>query len=146
MRVPSHHDQPARSDVAMTPMIDVVFQLMIFFICTASFQAAEELLPSHLAIASGTSTPAPIELEPELERIVVKASFADGATLWVVNERVCDSLPQVRDVLRAVAEIDRTLPVVLDVAGEVPLGDVIDVYDLCRLEKFEEIQFAVKKN
>jgi biopolymer transport protein ExbD len=144
MRIPSHHDQQARSDVAMTPMIDVVFQLMIFFICTASFQAAEELLPSNLAIASGTSTPAPIEMDPELERILVKATHADGTTQWVVNERTCDSLPQVRQLLHMVAEIDRTLPVVLDVAGEVPLGDLIDVYDVCRLEKFEKIQFAAK--
>ncbi len=129
----------------MTPMIDVVFQLMIFFICTASFQAAEEFLPSNLAIASGTSTPSPIEIEPELERIVVRATYADGKTTWVVNDRPCATSAEVRQVLRAVAEIDPTLPVVLDVAGAVPLGDMIDAYDLCRLEGFEKIQFAAKK-
>jgi biopolymer transport protein ExbD len=145
MRVPSHHDEQARSDVAMTPMIDVVFQLMIFFICTASFQAAEELLPSNLAIATGASGQPPIEMDPELERILVKATHAGGATQWIVNERACDSLLQVREVLHAVATLDRTLPVVLDVAGEVPLGDLIDVYDICRLEEFETIQFAVER-
>jgi biopolymer transport protein ExbD len=145
MRVPSHHDDHRQADVAMTPMIDVVFQLMIFFICTASFQLAEELLPTSVAVAGGTSTPAPIELEPDLERIVVSATRADGSTRWVVNERPCDSPDEVRQVLRAAAEIDRALPVILDVAGEVPLGDMIDVYDLCRLEKFERIQFAANK-
>ena len=64
-------------------------------------------------------------------------------TQWIVNERPCDSLAEVRQVLHAVAEIDRTLPVVLDVGGEVPLGDMIDVYDLCRLVQFEKIEFAV---
>jgi biopolymer transport protein ExbD len=145
MRVPTHHDDYRQTDVAMTPMIDVVFQLMIFFICTASFQLSEELLPSNLAVASGTSTPSPIEIEPELERILVRANFADGSTHWVVNERPCDGLQEIRQVLRAVAEIDRSLPVILDVAGEVPLGDMIDVYDLCRLEGFEKIQFAAKR-
>ncbi len=129
----------------MTPMIDVVFQLMIFFICTASFQAAEEFLPSNLAIASGTSTPSPIEVQPELERIVVRATYVDGKTNWVVNDRSCATSAEVRQVLRAVAEIDRTLPVVLDVADAVPLGDMIDVYDLSRLAGFEKIQFAAKK-
>lgn len=145
MRVPSHHDDRRQTDIAMTPMIDVVFQLMIFFICTASFQLAEELLPTSLAVAGGTSTPAPIEIEPELERILVRATYADGNTHWVVNERRCDTPLEVRQVLRAVAEIDRSLPVILDVAGDVPLGDMIDVYDLCRLEGFEKIQFAATK-
>ena len=129
----------------MTPMIDVVFQLMIFFICTASFQLGEELLPTSLAVASGSSTSSPVEMEPELERIVVRATHTDGATRWVVNDRPCESLADVRQVLHAAAAIDRALPVILDVAGEVPLGDMIDVYDLCRLEGFERIQFAAKR-
>ena len=42
MKIPrSHHEQ---NDVAMTPMIDVVFLLMIFFVCTASFEIVEEIL------------------------------------------------------------------------------------------------------
>ncbi len=144
MRVPTHHDRrPA--DIAMTPMIDVVFLLLIFFVCTASFQLAEELLPTSLAVASGTSTPPAVELEPELERIVVRATRSGSETRWVVNERPCDTLIEVRLVLQAAAEIDLSLPVILDVAGEVPLGDMIDVYDLCRLEGFEEIQFAAER-
>jgi biopolymer transport protein ExbD len=145
MRVPTHHDDRRQTDIAMTPMIDVVFLLMIFFICTASFQLAEELLPTSLAVASGTSTPAPIELEPDLERIVVRASRSNGQTQWVVNKRPCDTLLEVRQVLHTAAEIDRSLPVILDVSGDVPLGDMIDVYDLCRLEGFENIQFAAER-
>jgi biopolymer transport protein ExbD len=145
MRIPTHHDDRRQMDIAMTPMIDVVFQLMIFFICTASFQAAEELLPSHLAVADGTSAPSPVEVDPELERILVRATNTDGRASWTVNERPCRTLADVRQVLHAVSEIDRTLPVIMDVAGEVQLGDMIDVYDLCRLENFERIQFAVKK-
>ena len=64
MRVPSHHDDRRQTDVAMTPMIDVVFQLLIFFICTASFQLAEELLPTSLAITGDAAAPS-IEIEPE---------------------------------------------------------------------------------
>ena len=145
MRVPTSHNDRRQTDIAMTPMIDVVFQLMIFFICTASFQAAEELLPSNVAISGGNTAISPIEIEPELERIVVRGTRENGNTNWVVNDRPCPTPVEVQQVLQAVAQIDRTLPVVLDVAGEVPLGDMIDVYDLCRLEQFEKIQFAVKK-
>ena len=34
----------------MTPMIDVIFLLLIFFVCTASFQAPEQILPTNLRL------------------------------------------------------------------------------------------------
>ena len=142
MRVPNHLDDRRQTDIAMTPMIDVVFQLLIFFICTASFQLSEELLPTSLAI-SGGAVPPVRELDPELERIIVRGEAIDRGTTWTVNDRPCSSLVEVEQMLRAVAATDRALPVVLDVGGEVPLGDMIDVYDLCRLVRFERIEFAV---
>ena len=36
-------------DSAMTPMIDVVFLLLIFFVWTASFQIVEQILPSEIS-------------------------------------------------------------------------------------------------
>jgi biopolymer transport protein ExbD len=142
MRVPSHHDDRRQTDIAMTPMIDVVFQLLIFFICTASFQLSEELLPTSLTITGGTVPPA-IDIDPEIERIIVRGESIDRGTKWTVNDRACPSLVEVEQMLRAEAAIDRALPVVLDVGSEVPLGDMIDVYDLCRLVRFETIEFAV---
>jgi biopolymer transport protein ExbD len=93
-------------------------------------------------VAGSTSTAEPIDVEPDLERVVVKATVRDEHVAWIVNDRPCDSLAQVRDVLQAVAGIDASLPVILDVAPDVPLGDMIDVYDLCRLSGFEKIRFA----
>jgi biopolymer transport protein ExbD len=142
MRVPSHHNDRRQTDIAMTPMIDVVFQLLIFFICTASFQLSEELLPTGLAITGG-AVPPMIDIDPEIERIIVRGKSIDRGTKWTVNDRSCTSLVEVGQMLRAVAAIDRALPVVLDVGSEVPLGDMIDVYDLCRLVRFERIEFAV---
>jgi biopolymer transport protein ExbD len=133
-------------DVAMTPMIDVVFQLLIFFICTASFQLSEELLPTSLAIAGGPTPAATIENEADLKRIVVRGESIDGQTKWTVDDRSSPSLVEVEQMLRAAATTDRALPVVLDVAGDVPLGDMIDVYDLCRLVHFERIEFAVRSD
>jgi biopolymer transport protein ExbD len=142
MRVPHAHHDRRQLDVAMTPMIDVVFQLLIFFLCTASFLAPEELLPTSLAIPSGNTVEQPIEPEPELERILVRATRVDDRTLWVVNGLPCDTLNEVNEVLQSVVDIDATLPVILDVAADVPLGDMIEVYDLARLAGFTRIQFA----
>ena len=126
----------------MTPMIDVVFLLMIFFVCTASFQVLEDVLPSNLLAAGATPSEIEIEPEPNLEQVVVKLQQRDGQLVWIINDQPYENLPQVRDVLRAVAEIDASVPVILDVEGSVPLGDVIDVYDLSRMAGFDQIQFA----
>jgi biopolymer transport protein ExbD len=129
----------------MTPMIDVVFQLLIFFICTASFQVAEELLPTSLAAADGAGSPTPIEIAPD-QQVVVRGVRVAARTQWTVNDRPGGSLDEVEQVLRAVGEIDRTLPIILDVAPDVPLGDMIDVYDLSRIIGFEQIQFAAERD
>ena len=127
----------------MTPMIDVVFQLLIFFVCTVSFQAVEEVLPTNLR-AQGSGTGAP-QLEPELqelEEIVVRLVWQEGRTHWIVNDRPYNYLAQVRAVLVQSAQIRPDLPVILDAAGDVPLGDVIDLYDVGRIAGFDKIHFA----
>ena len=129
-------------DVAMTPMIDVVFLLLIFFVCTASFQVAEQILPANF-LASGTEAPeTDIDPEPVLETVIVKIGIPDQAVRWDVNGRLYHSLDQVHRVMAKVAEIDATVPVVFDVEGSVPIFHVIDAYDVCRQVGFAKIQFA----
>src|SRR5262245_60316237 len=89
----------ARFDVQMTPMIDVVFQLLIFFVCTVSFQQQEQALlatPKVSAAAGGGAAeqPVPPELE-DLRQVEVKLARQDGQTAWTVNGDDCANL---RDV------------------------------------------------
>ena len=155
MQLPPAHTSRHALEVSMTPMIDVVFLLLIFFVCTASFQMPESILPSNLQLPGTSNEPAPLDLDKvELERIVVRitgsrngisASRAlDGPSQirYTLNDQPCESLTQLGELLRRLARIDASLPVVLDIAGEVPLGSAIDVYDACRLARFEQIQFA----
>ncbi len=44
-----------RLEIQMTPMIDVVFLLLIFFIWTSSFQIAEYALQSNISDATGSA-------------------------------------------------------------------------------------------
>jgi biopolymer transport protein ExbD len=135
-------DNKQRGDQLMTPLIDVVFLLLIFFVCTASFQIAEFSLPTNLAVAGAVEVPVEPPTEQPLERIVIKLQGGAGAVAWLVNERPYATVDGVRQVLAALAQVDASLPVVLDSAGEVPLGDVIDTYDICRLSGFATVQFA----
>lgn len=128
----------------MTPLIDVVFLLLIFFVCTASFQIVEQNLPSSLRLATGAGTEQ-IEVDPrlqDLEDVIIKIFWVDGAPSWEINGERRASLAEVRQVLEAIASIDTSVPVILDVDNAVPLGHVIDVYDLSRAAGFQSIQFA----
>ena len=142
-RPPYHRDERGRLDVKMTPMIDVIFLLLIFFVCTASFQAAEEVLPANLSLPGTLSTTEPIDQELEdLEEIVVNIFWRDGGASWQINQRDLNSLGEVALVLQAAAGVRIDLPVILDADDAVPIGDVIDVWDVCRAIGLERVQFA----
>lgn len=144
MRIPSRHNNDRQSmELPMTPMIDVIFQLIIFFLATSSFQSPEEVLPTNMSLPGSTSQTVKIDpLEQDLDEVVVKVMWREGRPWWVVNQREYGQLSQVEDVLSAVAGFQADLPVRLDVEGVVPMENVIDVYDLCRRIGLERIQFA----
>ena len=52
MRIPSRQREGDTDNTAMTPMIDVIFQLLIFFICASAGQVQEAHLPTELAPGS----------------------------------------------------------------------------------------------
>ncbi len=133
-------------EIKMTPMIDVVFLLLIFFVWTASFRVVEYLLPSSLSQQQGTGeTTNPDEPPPEVEfeDIVVRISYTNDQPAWSVNGQPAASLPEVRERLAVVAEIKIDSPVILHPDETVPVGNVIDVYDVTRLVGFTQIQFAI---
>ena len=129
----------------MTPMVDVVFMLLIFFVWTASFRVAELALPSRLMTQE--QGPGSLEVDPELEdldRVVVRLGWSGTQPLWTINDVPMASLREVRQRLDSVAKIKANLPVLVDPTADVPLGHVIDVYDLARQAGFERVQFAVE--
>lgn len=126
----------------MTPMIDVVFLLLIFFVCTASFQAMELILPSNLLVSGGDSLDVPLEPPEDLEEIVVELTGGPGEVNYLVNERACSSLSEVGELLEAYATIDATLPVIIDCGDAVPLAEAIAVYDQIRRLGLTQVQFA----
>ena len=148
MRIPSVYSSSERqTEVMMTPMIDVVFLLLVFFIWTSSFQVVEHLLPSNIIAAAGTDGQA--EIEPELldlERIVIRILWQNEQPTWTVNGDKVATVEEVQGRLVAVAEIQSDLPVLLDPEQQVPLGLVIDIYDRARQVGFAKIQFAAEGN
>ncbi|MGL4595523.1 MAG: ExbD/TolR family protein [Thermoguttaceae bacterium] len=142
MKQPSS-EKKTKPELKMTSMIDVIFLLLIFFVCTANFRPLEGLLPTNLSI-SGTSNinvmlPAPENLD--IARVMI--SF-DTAPHWKVEGHSCQSLADVRTLLQSLSKIKSNIPVIIDSDANVPMGNVIDVYDTCRLAGLNNVRFAAK--
>ncbi|MBT3890070.1 MAG: hypothetical protein HN617_09120 [Planctomycetaceae bacterium] len=147
MRRPSvfHRDQ-GELEIKMTPMIDVVFLLLVFFVWTASFHAVEYLLPSSLSQQLGNAAVIDSQAPPpeaEFEDVIVRILWQDDHVVWQVNGQDVLSLDEVKQRLQLVADIKADAPVILHPDEEVPVGDVIDVYDISRIAGFDKIQFAI---
>ena len=145
MRRPSFTTRRSPVDLQLTPMIDCVFLLMIYFIFSSNFNIAEQLLPSQLSAAAGSgaaSTDTPPPPEADFEDVVVRILWQGSAPTWAVNDTPVPSLAALQQTLAQVARIKRNAPIILHPDAEVPLGDVIEVYDISRLVGFEKVQFA----
>lgn len=134
-----------RDDLAlsMTPMIDVIFLLLVFFVCTASFRPPEQSLPTQVSLPGSEPADTPPDEEFEdLDDLVVKVLWLKTRPAWELNNRQYGSLGEVRTVLEAAQRVQPGLPVILNVRPEVPMNHVIDIYDLCRLVGLARVQFA----
>ena len=116
----------------MTPMIDVVFQLLIFFIVTLS----EQDILSHLAI----SRPQPDRPQnrPDISLLTIQVS-KDG---WTLNGRSITG-PQAEEQLsRQIARLASFNPgisVVIQCTNDAPHGKLIQTLNICAREKMPNI-------
>ena len=147
MKRPSTHlHQPSAIDIdqAMTPMIDVVFLLLVFFVWTASFQVIEQILPSELSSQMGnqpsTLTPPPIK---DFDDVIITVSYDNGRPAWTLNKQPITRIAEIERRLSAIASVNAAAPVILHPQPNVPLEFVIQSYDAAKLSGFTKVAFAV---
>jgi biopolymer transport protein ExbD len=131
----------------MTPMIDVVFLLLIFFVWTSSFNVVEYALQSNVSDATAGAGTAPPERPPDevdFHEVVVRIVWVDGQPGWRINDRPIPQLDDVRRHLTAIFSANQEAPVIIHPDGDTPLNHVIAVYDMTRLIGFEKINLAAE--
>ena len=147
MRIPSSYarSRSSRDNDVMTPMIDVVFLLLIFFVCAAAGQVRESVLPTEMTAPGSVESTEPVEREPWIVEVwLTLRSDNFGSTTIEMNGRQYPNVEALSDPLTALAELSPESPVILDNGPQVPMRDVIAVYDLCRRAGYQSVNFAAK--
>ena len=133
------HNPPKREmSVNLTPLIDVVFLLLIFFMVSTSF-TRETQIELELPKAEGE----PLETENNVVEISV-----DAAGNFYVNKQALIN-GQVETVRRAIIKVsdgDLKMPLIISADAKAPYQAVITAMDAAGQEGFTNIQMATRRD
>lgn len=125
----------------MTPLIDVVFQLLLFFLCASTGQLRERMLAADLPAGGIEAAAAPEPVE-QLGTVRCRLERQNGELRIHVEGRMFNDVAECREFLAQLARAARDIPVLLDVAGDVPMEFVVGVYDGCRAAGLARINWV----
>jgi biopolymer transport protein ExbD len=136
-------------EINVTAMVDVIFCLCIFFMCSFHFKQLEGKIDAWLPTDKGNQQhlPPPPPVLEEI-RIFMRWDPSTGVTTRKIGSRAPTSGDdELRETVRSLkADYDRAqkpkVPVIIDATQDVPWSDVIHVLDLCKAEKLSQIEFA----
>ena len=135
-------------EIMMTPMIDVIFLLLVFFLTTSSFQVAELLLPSGVSNMSPPTGQAhlnpPEPTDDQIEQIIVKLAMQDDTPTINFNGLAL-SMSDLPPRLQAIFAARPDVPVIIDPDGKVPAKYVVTVYDTARQAGLARVYLATRK-
>jgi len=136
-------------EINVTAMVDVIFCLCIFFMCSFHFKQLEAKVDAWLPKEKG---PNPFEKPPreiplEEIRVFMRWDAPSGATVRKVVRTPVSNDRELMDTIRAMKgdyeRAGKTLfPVIIDATPDVPWQDVVHVLDLCKADKLSMIEFA----
>ena len=126
--------QKENLDVNITPLIDVVFLLLIFFMVSTTFERESEIeimLPE--ATADATTT----------DEFVLQVTVDAEGTFYVNHQRVINTkLETLMKAMKELAGDRKDPPIVLSADAKTPHQSVITVMDAARQLGFVHLNFA----
>lgn len=136
MRFPSRAIKSDRlGRLPLTSLIDIVFLLIIFFLVTARFTAAEAELAAALQSKRQSGGKA-ADLQPQIVNVTVDTS---GQVLFVIGERAITDKVTLTAVLR---ELPKEGGAFLRVNGDAPVGAAAAAWQACKDAGFENVSYV----
>ena len=110
----------------MTPMIDVVFELIIFFVVTIQQEDIFSRLNANRPAPSTSSSSSESDTTVTIE--IGRGPDANGTLVY--NKRVVNR-SELNQNLREVARTSKKTPIVIKCASESPHKALVDALDIC---------------
>jgi biopolymer transport protein ExbD len=134
--------------INVTPLVDVIFCLCVFFMISFKFKQLEGKFDSWLPKGKGTA--GSVQVEGILDEVRV-AMFWDEVNQRVVRQlgtRRVDSDDELSNLIKeghdAWVRMNKPdTPVTIDAEARVPWDAVITVMNLCKQNKIDKIEFAL---
>ena len=141
------NDEDNPVPINVTPLIDIIFCLIIFFMCSFHFKALQGRMDAWMPADRGVhdKVVAPDVLLDEI-RIEVTRDGAGvlhrriGAREIGSDQELCDVISAQEADFRAMNRGDA--PVTIDAGLRAPWEAVVHVLDLCRSRRVARVQFA----
>lgn len=141
--------EETKAEMSMTPMIDITFQLLIFFMLGVKFKLLEQKLNSYLPKDTGpNSTPPPDEVLPT--SIHLKPTGPDGLECTIkVGLKPVDNFEELEQTLRALHNTEdkkRNLPVDIYGSDDLRWRWICRAFDTAIGVGCEKVQFSVGRD
>ena len=124
----------------MASMIDVVFLLLIFFMCTSSLVRPEKALPSRLPKSGQSAEGAQALLDPvRIDLSLTK----EGRVSMTCDELPCATVRDLVAMLGARGALGDP-PVIIAGGANVPFGSMVAALDACHLAGLTRVAFSAE--
>jgi biopolymer transport protein ExbD len=124
--------------INMTPMIDVVFQMIIFFVCTAELD--RKAFDEKIVLAMSPHGPAVEKKDPRTITVEVDRKGQIKISRVPISFKTFHAI-----MVKAVGEYGQTVPVVIRGDGYTKHEDIKRVMDACTAAKIWKVKFAAVK-
>jgi biopolymer transport protein ExbD len=133
--------------INIVPMIDVIFCLCLFFMCSFKFKQLEGKIESWLPKDKGVFSDAVSNPVLEEIRVVMRWDRQANLTRLSVNNRVVRTEDQLTSALKEnLADYDKLgkkdVPGIIDAFPDVPWQNIITVMDIMKNVNIVKIEFA----
>jgi biopolymer transport protein ExbD len=133
-------------EINVTAMVDVIFCLCIFFMCSFHFKQLEGKIDAWLPTEKGNQQGPPPPVLLEEIRVFLRWDPVAGMSRKVGKNAVGNDSELIDAIRVRKADYDRAqkpdAPVIIDSTADVPWHEVVHVVDLCKAQKLSKIEFA----
>lgn len=123
----------------MASMIDVVFLLLIFFMCTSSFRGRESDLLTQLPQVGGGAP----GIEADFDPIRIRVSKLDTGVRVALDGKPCSSFDDLGEQLEKRRQL-ADVPVLIEGDPAVPFAYMVASLDACYEADLSRVAFSAK--